>query len=203
MALHELHVKDCIIDVAVNQSSTKIAILTKKEIQVFAINLKSRPIKAPHLEWQHNFIQSSRLPRQIAFKGDSTVYILMDDSSENQCFFGKSTAEEINYHRTMQSTSVTSILTSRDFNSLSVQYSDGVVCNESPGGSNEDILLDFITKFPRPMVHFAVSQLGKKVSHNIINLSQLTLYRMLLLVLQVTVSYMPVTRSSCVVARRS
>lgn len=166
MALHNIRVDDCIKDAAVNGSSTEIVILTRKYVTVYSYNPSNTPVKAPSVLWQQHLQKPSLLPRQVAYRGDSSVSILMDDFRENQCQLGKCTAENVVYSTLGRSASIISICASRDYKNLYIQYSDGSVHDERCAESDESID-NPIANFPREVVHFTVARIGAEVKASI------------------------------------
>lgn len=77
MAHCEVNVDSNIVDVAFSHSGARIAILTQDSLSVFAWSVKTRPLPAPLLESSHPLSQTpGYLPRQVAFLGESEVYVL-------------------------------------------------------------------------------------------------------------------------------
>ncbi|KAJ5665766.1 uncharacterized protein N7477_008214 [Penicillium maclennaniae] len=79
MAHNDLPLDSNIIDVAFSKSGARIAVLTEKSFSVFLWSLKSRPVPMPILESSYPLSDAPAMrPRQIAFVGETEVYVLKD-----------------------------------------------------------------------------------------------------------------------------
>lgn len=80
MAHNDLPLDSNIIDVAFSKSGARIAVLTEKNFSIFLWSLKSRPVPMPILESSYPLSDAPAMrPRQIAFVGETEVYVLKDN----------------------------------------------------------------------------------------------------------------------------
>jgi elongator complex protein 1 len=74
MAFAELELGENAIDVAVNQSATKIAVLHRERVALYELDYSVRPFRHPKLSRETSFAES--LPRQVAFSGEDDISVL-------------------------------------------------------------------------------------------------------------------------------
>lgn len=82
MASCEVDVDDNIIDVALSQSGSKIAILTSSNVYLFEWDFQARPVSSPRRidTFLHKSSLSTRC-RQISFRQERELYILQHSTS--------------------------------------------------------------------------------------------------------------------------
>ena len=74
MALHEIELESNAKDVAVNFSSSRIAVLHERTISVFRFGVS--PVSEPVLERKID-LPEQMIPLQICFRGDEDVFVLL------------------------------------------------------------------------------------------------------------------------------
>ncbi|KAB2574301.1 Cytochrome c oxidase subunit VIIc [Lasiodiplodia theobromae] len=79
MALHEVLLEGNAVDVAINSSSTLIAVLHESEVCVYRYNISSKEAQDPILETRCTLEDSAAKPRQVTFRGDSEIFVLLDN----------------------------------------------------------------------------------------------------------------------------
>ncbi|OKL58783.1 hypothetical protein UA08_05682 [Talaromyces atroroseus] len=78
MAHCEISVDSNIVDIAFSRTGSRIAVLTTDNFSIFEWSLKSKPVPSPLLESSYPLPQNlNSRPRQIAFLGDSEVFVLI------------------------------------------------------------------------------------------------------------------------------
>lgn len=84
MALHDIKVKCSVIDTAVygGGSKTKIAVLERSTLSLYAWNLKMKPVLPPSLVASTQ-LQVSGIFQQIAFVGETQVLLLANDGEKS------------------------------------------------------------------------------------------------------------------------
>ncbi|KAH7061357.1 IKI3 family protein [Macrophomina phaseolina] len=92
MALHEVQLESNAVDVAVNSSSTLIAVLNDSEVCVYRYEVSNKSAHDPVFDTRHAFGDPSAKPRQIAFRGDSEICVLLDSED---------TGEGLVYHKVL------------------------------------------------------------------------------------------------------
>ncbi|OCK81787.1 elongator complex protein 1 [Lepidopterella palustris CBS 459.81] len=75
MSLHQLYLKHNALDVAISNSSTRIAVLSETDISLYSVEISKKPIPDPVFVWRTT-IPLGHCPRQIAFKGDAEILLL-------------------------------------------------------------------------------------------------------------------------------
>ena len=79
MALYEVLLESNAVDVAINSSSTLIAVLHESEVCVYRYNISSKEAQDPILETRCTLEDSAAKPRQVTFRGDSEIFVLLDN----------------------------------------------------------------------------------------------------------------------------
>lgn len=79
MAFSENEMQSNAVDIAVNRSATRIAVLHAYSLSIFKCNLAKRPLQEPELMSNHPIPQC--VPRQIAFAGDEQVAVLCAEAN--------------------------------------------------------------------------------------------------------------------------
>ncbi|OJD33532.1 elongator complex protein 1 [Diplodia corticola] len=89
MALHEVLLESNAIDVAINSASTLIAALHENEVCVYKYSISSKEAQDPVLETRYTIEDPTARPRQVAFRGDSEIFVLLDndDIGESVVFY--------------------------------------------------------------------------------------------------------------------
>ncbi|KAL0263264.1 putative elongator complex protein 1 [Diplodia seriata] len=79
MALHEVLLESNAIDVAINSSSTLVAVLHESEVCIYRYNISSKEAQDPVLETRFALEDPAAKARQVAFRGDSDIFVLLDN----------------------------------------------------------------------------------------------------------------------------
>ncbi|KAK7625895.1 IKI3 family protein [Phyllosticta citricarpa] len=88
MSLHEVDVGRTPVDVAINSSSTRLAVLRENDVQVYGYDPTSKfPSDPQHIPGREDFGATvagrySVRPRQVAFRGESELFVLFDFNKE-------------------------------------------------------------------------------------------------------------------------
>ncbi|KAG9546977.1 IkappaB kinase complex, IKAP component, partial [Aureobasidium melanogenum] len=77
MAFAELELGANAIDVAVNQSATKIAVLHQHAVSFYELNYSIRPFQQPKL--LRGASMAGQIPRQVAFSGEDAISVLCSE----------------------------------------------------------------------------------------------------------------------------
>lgn len=77
MAFAELELSANAIDVAVNRSATKIAVLHQHAVSFYELNYSVRPFQQPKL--LRGALMAGQIPRQVAFSGEDAISVLCSE----------------------------------------------------------------------------------------------------------------------------
>ncbi|KAK7542268.1 IKI3 family protein [Phyllosticta citribraziliensis] len=144
MSLHEVDVGGIPADVAINSSSTRLAVLRENDVKIYGYDSSSKfPSDPQHIPGREDFGgaiagKPSVRPRQVAFRGESELFVLFDFSDEDeggQIIFHKSLEEEDYTELQIPSVPAHSLVPSVDYSKLCILHRDGTVSAVSPDGT--------------------------------------------------------------------
>ncbi|KAL5440412.1 hypothetical protein PMIN06_009675 [Paraphaeosphaeria minitans] len=85
MSMIQLPLDRNVVDVAFSRSGTRLAVLSDKDVALFAFDLQKRPVTRPSFLWRSDFSEGHS-PRHVTFAGDDQVCVLTDVWDEDETF---------------------------------------------------------------------------------------------------------------------
>ncbi|KAK7612769.1 IKI3 family-domain-containing protein [Phyllosticta paracitricarpa] len=141
MSLHEVDVGRTPVDVAINSSSTRLAVLRENDVQVYGYDPTSKfPSDPQHIPGREDFGATvagrySVRPRQVAFRGESELFVLFDFNKEEDgghVILHKSLEEDDYTELRLPSAPAHSLVPSVDYSKICILHRDGTVSAVSP-----------------------------------------------------------------------
>jgi elongator complex protein 1 len=127
MSLQTLALESSPIDVALSKSGTRLAVLSDRDLAVYALDLNSRPIPKPAFLWRSDSVKGNS-PRHVTFLDDEQIFVLTDIWDEDQSHLWRSEGEMLLPRGPIAETeSVSLLLSSVDHKSLYVQFQNGAL----------------------------------------------------------------------------
>jgi len=83
MSLHTLALDSKPMDVALSRSGNRLAVLSDRDLAVYALDLNKRPIPKPSLLWRSHAIIHGSL-RHVTFFGEDQIFVLADSWDEEE-----------------------------------------------------------------------------------------------------------------------
>ncbi|KAF2471630.1 elongator complex protein 1 [Lindgomyces ingoldianus] len=167
LSLHQLALDHKAVDVAISLSSTRLAVLSDRDISVYALNMRRRPVPAPELMWRSGAF-NGHCPRHVAFIGDEDIFILTDDwDTEYSCLWRITEKDFVPLGHIARTRHISSLLPSVDYKGLYAQFEDGSLYQvqhdeiSSDSGPRTTLINKFSSCPPEPMV---IVQDGKPIA---------------------------------------
>lgn len=114
MAFAEIELGANSIDVAVNQSATRIAVLHQQGVFLYELNYGVKPVQHPKLMRETSLAE--QIPRQIAFFGEDEISILCSQPNTNtDCIVQIKASDETAFDSQELNSSVASLFSAMDF----------------------------------------------------------------------------------------
>lgn len=133
MALHEVQLENNAIDLAINTSSSLIAVLHNSEVCIYRYEISTKAAQDPVLNTRHAFEHHpAARPRQIAFRDDSEIFVLLDSGDIGESLVYHKTLDQSDFSMLpLDSPKIHTIFTSVDYNKLCIQDDAGAVSTVS------------------------------------------------------------------------
>lgn len=150
MSLHQVGLEQKATDVAVSKSNTRLAVLSNKDLTVYALEMKKKPVPLPKLLWRSKAL-TGHYPRHVAFVGDDNVFVITDSWDEELCSLWTSKEQELVLLGQIDgSRQVSSLVTSLQYEKLYLQYRDGAISSIEAPESPTDVAISttVVNKFP-------------------------------------------------------
>ncbi|KAF2127337.1 elongator complex protein 1 [Dothidotthia symphoricarpi CBS 119687] len=150
MSLHTLALEQKPIDVGLSSSGTRLAVLSDKDLAVYALDMHKRPLPKPALLWRSDAVQNHS-PRHVNFVGDEQIYVLTDSWDEDESCLWRSEGEELlPQGPIVEAESISSLTFSTDFENLYTQFANGALHQISTSGASSDLPPEtyLVHKFP-------------------------------------------------------
>jgi elongator complex protein 1 len=139
MALLQLKLERKAVDVTISKSGTRLAVLSDGKVAVYALDVTRRPVPMPSLLWSDEYVLEDlghNAPRQVAFIGDEQVCVLTDNWDGYGSYLWTNEGDQQSlvqwgsvetYMASLDSGSVSSLVTSVDAQKLYLQFQDGAL----------------------------------------------------------------------------
>ncbi|KAF2142551.1 uncharacterized protein K452DRAFT_350880 [Aplosporella prunicola CBS 121167] len=168
MSRHEVCLESNAIDVATNASSTRIAVLHDNEVSLYSYNISEKFPADPVMEKREPLQVPGARPRQIAFRGESEIFVLLDEEDTGESVLCHKELEQPEFSILPLSRRAQSLVTSVDYNKVCIQYADASVAPISQDASVEETS---ICKFPTrvawaEVVHHAEEDIAVGLTSN-------------------------------------
>lgn len=125
MSLHTLLLESKPIDVALSKSGNRLAVLSDRDLAVYALELNKRPIPKPSLLWRSDAVKDHS-PRHVTFLGEDRMFVLTDSWDEEESSLWRSEADMLLPQGPIMETEGTSLLLSDvDQKTLYTQFQSG------------------------------------------------------------------------------
>jgi elongator complex protein 1 len=138
MAFQTLVLENNAIDVAISKSGTRLAVLSGKDIALYALDMSKRPIPKPAFLWRNDAI-STHCPRHIAFVGDDELFCLTDNWDEDESCLWRSVGDKMVSQGPIIDGSVSSLTSDHDYHTLCVQFQNGGLHSIDTGDASTDL----------------------------------------------------------------
>ncbi|KAF2809632.1 IkappaB kinase complex, IKAP component [Mytilinidion resinicola] len=154
MSLHQINLPEIALDAAVSAANSRIAILTREGVYVFALDIHKKPVPEPTLVWRCAS-PPNHYPRQIAFVSDTDIFLITDQWNGSASTLWKCEEQGVtSYGGVSGMRSSSNITSSLDRTGLFVQTSNGAISSIATKQSApevEDLCLASVAKFPSPV----------------------------------------------------
>jgi elongator complex protein 1 len=150
MSLHQLKLDNNAVDVALSKFGTRLAVLSDRDLAVYATDMTKRPVPLPQLLWRSDSLEG-HVPRQVAFVGEEQVYVLSDSWHDEESNLWTSQGEELIFcGPLLESGRASSVITSVDYQTCYVQFEDGGLYGIQPDDGQNQMPLEskLVQKFP-------------------------------------------------------
>ncbi|KAL5382220.1 hypothetical protein DPSP01_006620 [Paraphaeosphaeria sporulosa] len=94
MSMLQLPLDRNVVDVAFSRSGTRLAVLSDKDVALFAFDLQKRPVTRPSFLWSGDFSEGHS-PRQVTFVGEDQLCVLTDVWDEDETFVWTNEDEQL------------------------------------------------------------------------------------------------------------
>ncbi|KAI8934328.1 hypothetical protein NX059_009064 [Plenodomus lindquistii] len=127
MSLQTVALQSVPVDATLSKSGTRLAVLSNRDISVYALDMHKRPIPRPALLWRSDALKDYS-PRHVAFVGDESIHVLMDNWDEEEAFLWRSEGEDVVPHGPiMETENVSTLVPSFDHSALYTQFQNGAL----------------------------------------------------------------------------
>jgi elongator complex protein 1 len=138
MAFQTLLIENNAIDVAISKSGTRLAVLSGKDVALYALDMSKRPIPKPAFLWRSDAI-STQCPRHVAFVGDDEVFCLTDNWDEDESCLWRSEGEKMVSQGPIIDGAVSSVTSDLDYKTLCVQFQNGALHSVDTSETSTDL----------------------------------------------------------------
>lgn len=139
MAFHTLPLQHKAIDVAISKSGSRLAVLSDRDLALYALDLHKRPIPKPVLLWQSDAIKR-HCPRHVAFVGDKQMFCLTDNWDEDEsCLWRYAGEKLVPLGPIVEAEGVSSLASDIDCDSLYIQLQNGAINVVNTAESSEGL----------------------------------------------------------------
>jgi elongator complex protein 1 len=150
MSLHTLALEQKPVDVALSMSGTRLAVLSDKDLAVYALDMSKRPVAKPALLWRSDALQGHS-PRHVVFTGDEQIFVLTDSWDEDESCLWRSEGQELLPQGPIMEADHASFLSSSvDYQDVYVQLQNGALHHIDTDESSADLppQTSLVHKFP-------------------------------------------------------
>lgn len=133
----ELTLDRNVMDVAFSETGTRLAVLSDRDVALFAFDVQSRPIARPNFLWRSSFLDGHQ-PRRMTFVNDDKLCVLTDVWDEDETFLWVNEGERlVNRGPILESGGVSSIISDVESSKLLVALRNGEVTTVIEMGTDE------------------------------------------------------------------
>lgn len=127
MSFQTLSLDSVPIDVTLSKSGIRLAILSNHTLAVYALDMHKRPVPKPTLLWRSDALKDYS-PRHVAFVGDESIHVLIDNWDEEEAFLWRSEGEDIVPHGPiMETENVSSLVSTVDQSAIYAEFQNGAL----------------------------------------------------------------------------
>lgn len=158
MSLHTVALEQKPVDVAISSSGNQIAVLSNRDLVVYALDLTKRPVAKPTMLWRSEAIKD-HCPRHVTFIGDDKIYVLTDDWDEEESYLWHSVENKLALQGPLIETERPStLISSINHEALFLQLQNGAVHQIDLTDSTADLppQSSLMGKFPTMSPEFQV-----------------------------------------------
>lgn len=162
MSLQTLALESVPVDVTLSKSGTRLAVLSNRDLALYALDMHKRPIPKPVLLWRSDALKDYS-PRQVAFVGDEDIHILIDNWDEEEAFLWRSEGENVVPHGPiMETENVSSLVSCVENSVLYAQFQNGSL-HQVDTAENMSPQTPLVQKLPSFCSEVQVAQVQGKV----------------------------------------
>lgn len=132
MALHQLSLEECVVDTAINSSTSQVAILTHSNLSIYSYGASSKQFSAPILISKHPIPTDCGNPCQLSLCDSDTLVILTHHRNVNEdrlYVWSDGSSKWVLFETGMEH--ISTISTSSDLKTLCIQVQTGLVLQAS------------------------------------------------------------------------
>jgi elongator complex protein 1 len=150
MSLHTLALESKPIDVALSKSGNRLAVLSDRDLAVYALELHKRPIPKPSLLWRNDAVKDHS-PRHVTFLGEDQMFVLTDSwDEEESCLWRSEGNTLLSQGPIMEGEGTSLLLSDVDQETLYTQFQNGSLHQVLIDDTTSDLppQTSLVNKFP-------------------------------------------------------